>query len=175
MPCNVLLNRGFVVRGEITNFMKTLTMKLTGVILFLFFLQETIPYKPSDQFSTKLDYQFKVRPVDNTKAYESQVRTVNTSPLPHLNLNVEMLKLAEEEVKVRISNNRDNALYVKKISVGSVLQVPFGFTDDVKDNVSPNVYTLTFLTKEKKELSRIVYFIDADGTFFVNGEKQGKF
>lgn len=150
-------------------------MKLTGVLLFLFLLQEAIPYKPSDQFTVKLDYQFKVRPVDNTKAYEAQVRPVNTSPLPHLDLNVEMLKLAEEEVKVRISSNKDNVLYTKKVSPGSVITVPFGFTDDVKDNVSPNVYTLTFLTKEKKETSRIVFFIDADGTFLVNGEKQGKF
>jgi hypothetical protein len=150
-------------------------MKLSGVILFLFILQEAIPFKPTDQFNIKLDYQFKVRPVDNTKAYESEIRTVSTSPLPFLNVNVEMLKLGEEEVKVRISNNKENALYVKKASVGSVLQVPFGFTDDVKDNVSSNVYTLTFLTKEKKEISRIVFFIDADGTFFVNGEKQGKF
>ncbi len=150
-------------------------MKLTGVILFLFILQDAIPYKPADHFSIKLDYQFKVKPADNSKDYEAVVKPVNTSPLPFLNVNVEMLKLTDEEVKVRVSNNKDNALYVKKVSAGTVLQVPFGYTDDVKDDISPNTYTLTFLTKEKKDLSRIVFFIDANGTFFVNGEKQGKF
>jgi hypothetical protein len=50
-----------------------------------------------------------------------------------------------------------------------------GYTDDVKDRVTPHEYILTFLSEDKTPLSRIVIFIDEDGTFAVNGEKRGRF
>lgn len=149
--------------------MKSLYLIL-AVLLFT-----DVPYKPSGDFSFKLDFQFKSRPMDNKKIYEAEAQMVNSSPLPFLKLNVEMIKLAPEEVKVKLSTNKDKLVFARKVTEGTVVEIPFGFTDDVKDEITPNTYTLTLLDKDKNELSRIVFYIDKEGTFFVNGEKQGKF
>jgi hypothetical protein len=56
-----------------------------------------------------------------------------------------------------------------------VLPLDIGYTDDVKDRLVASQYTITFLGEEKNQISRIVIFIDKDGTFFVNDEIRGKF
>jgi hypothetical protein len=149
-------------------------MKPLLSILVLLFLQE-LPFKPKDEFSVKLDYDFKNKPVtDNSHIYHAEEEHPNTTPLPFLTVLVQVDKVTAE-TKVRINSNKKTAGFVKKVAVGSTYQVPFGFTDDVKDGVSANEYTLTFLDKEKNAMSRIVLYIDKEGQFFVNGEKQGKF
>jgi hypothetical protein len=148
-------------------------MKPLLSILVLMLLQE-LPFKPKDEFSVKLDYQFKNKPSDNSHIYEADVKNSSASPLPHLTVLVQLGKITEE-TKVRITSNKDRSGYLKKVSLESTYQVPFGFTDDVKDGVSSNEYTLTFLDKQKNNMSRIVFLIDKEGQFFVNGEKQGKF
>jgi hypothetical protein len=45
----------------------------------------------------------------------------------------------------------------------------------MKDGVTPNAYNVVFYNKEKKQTSRIHLSVIEDGTFFVNGEKRGKF
>jgi hypothetical protein len=155
-------------------------MKPLLIILSVFVLQD-IPFKAKEDFDIKLDYTFKQRPVsDRTSVHfdESQKeRDRRTSPavLPYLILKVNLLKLPEEEVKVRIANNLNGALTNKKVQIGSTLSLDMGFTDDMKDRVSPHEYIITFVSPEKKELSRISIFIAEDGTFMVNGEKRGKF
>jgi hypothetical protein len=55
------------------------------------------------------------------------------------------------------------------------VQLEVGFTDDVKDRVTPHHYFLTLVSPKKTETSKIEILIEEDGTFFVNGEKRGKF
>jgi hypothetical protein len=155
-------------------------MKFFALAIFLLLIQEP-PYKAKEDFEVKLEYQFKQRPAAETnsvkfdesrKDYE---RRTSTSLLPYLKIRVNLLKLAEEEVKMKVSNNLDKSPYNKKIQIGTSLVLDLGFTDDIKDRISAHEYNLMFMSPEKKELSRIHLFIEEDGTFLVNGEKRGKF
>ena len=48
-----------------------------------------------------------------------------------------------------------------------------GFVDDLKEAGTP--LQLVLLDDKKKEISQILISIDKDGTFLMNGEKQGQF
>jgi hypothetical protein len=153
---------------------------LTLWFITLFFLQD-LPFKPKDEFEVKLNYQFKQRPQSNTSAVyldetqREKERRTSSDMLPYLILNVKMLKLSEEEVRIRVVNNMDSRVINKKISQDMVLPLDIGFTTDVKDRVSAHEYILTFLSPKRSELSKVVIFVEEDGTFLVNGEKRGKF
>jgi hypothetical protein len=56
-----------------------------------------------------------------------------------------------------------------------VLALDMGFTDDMIDRVHAHEYTLTFIDANKLPVNRIVINVAEDGSFFVNGEKRGKF
>lgn len=153
-------------------------MKSVFLILWCFIFLQDVPYKPSDQFEIKLDYKFKQKPhrdvntVDLTETMKERHETA--ALLPFLVLNVKMIKL-EDEVKLKVENNSNSKTAMRKIEVGTIVPVEIGFTDDAKDGVSANQYTLTLLTDKKEKKSRIVIQIDKDGSFLVNGEKRGKF
>lgn len=156
-------------------------MKALITILLLVFLQE-IPFKPKDEFEITLDYKFKQRGVDaSTKAVyldetnKERERRNSTALLPFLVLNIKMHKLPQGEVKVKIGTNLNGRVVNRKVSEGTTIPIEVGFTDDAKDRVSAHQYVLTFMTPDKSETNRIVIFIEEDGTFFVNGEKRGKF
>jgi hypothetical protein len=152
-------------------------------ILFALLLSgvQELPFKSSDDFEIKLDYKFKQRTMDNASAVYVQEtnrehdRRTSTALLPFLTLNIKLLKLSEEEVKVKIGNNINSRIVTRKVDEGLIIPLLIGFTDDAKDRVSAHHYVFTFVTAEKKETSRITIFIDEDGTFLVNGEKRGKF
>lgn len=159
--------------------------------LFLFVLaslvQNEVPYKPSEEFKLELDYKFKQRTSDAGSTTSSSSSTVDIAetvsehnkkrggPLPYLVVNLKLLKLAEGEVKVRIVNGSGKLVYNKKADISTVYKIDLGFTDDVKDWVTPHEYNIYLLSPEKKELSRIHMFVQKDGEFFVNNEKRGKF
>ncbi len=156
-------------------------MKLSVLLLAALFLQD-VPLKPKDEFEVKLDYQFKSRPpqsinttvhLDETR--EEHDRRVSSTPLPFLTLNIKMLKLSEEEVRVRVTNNLTLRVAMRKVEAGTTIPLEIGFTDDAKDRVTAHHYFLTLLSPKKAELSKIEILIEEDGTFLVNGEKRGKF
>jgi hypothetical protein len=156
-------------------------MKLILVLLLAFSMVQEIPVKPKDEFEIKLDYQFKNRPspdansvhLDETR--KEHDRRVSTAPLPYLTLNVKMLKLSQDEVKMRVTNNLTPRVALRKVEEGTIVPLQIGFTDDVKDRVTAHQYTLTLLSPKKAESSKIEILIEEDGTFLVNGEKRGKF
>lgn len=157
-------------------------MKLSILCLIsLFFLQD-LPYKAKEEFDVKLNYQFKQRhqSASTSTVYldESQrekERRTSTDILPYLTINVKLLKVSEEEVRVRIENNLASRGVTKKISEGQIIPLDMGFTADIKDRVTPHEYILTFLSPQKSQLNKVVIFVEEDGTFLVNGEKRGKF
>lgn len=154
-------------------------MKSLSFLLFMFFLQD-LPFKPKEEFEIKLDYKFKQRPspersvvnLNETRA-EHDRRTSNDL-LPYLVLQVKMLKL-NDEARIRVTNNLDSKAFSKKIEEGVVVPLDLGFTADVKDRVTAHEYVITFLSPQKSEVSRILINVDKDGSFFVNGEKRGRF
>jgi len=154
-------------------------MKLAWLLFSLILVQEQVPFKPKEQFEIDLDFKFKQRPprdsnivrLNETNAdYEKN----SASLLPYLYLNVKVLKLHEEEVKLRVENSKGENLWSRKAEVGMSAKLDLGFTDDIKDRVASHEYIVYFMTKEKKRLSRIVIFFDKDGTYLVNEERRGK-
>jgi hypothetical protein len=157
--------------------MKLLACICLGAMLFL----QDIPYKTSNEFEIRLDYQFKNREAADRNRIElnetraEHERRTSTAVLPYLVLHVKLLKLSEEEVKIKITDNFGKTVGTKKITTGTVIPLDVGFTDDVKDRVSAHQYNMTLISPDKKFTSRIVVHIEEDGTFIVNGERRGKF
>jgi hypothetical protein len=158
-----------------------LAMKLSLFIgCVVLFLQDA-PLKPKEEFDLKLQYEFKQRDQVNTNSVkfdetvaEAERRT-STALLPYVGINLKLLKLAAEEVRVKITDNAGKNIINKKIKQDDVISFNMGFTDDMKDRVTAHEYTVRFLDDDRKELSRILISVMEDGSFFVNSEKRGKF
>lgn len=146
-------------------------------------LQQTIPYKPKEEFELKLQYEFKQRSVLNNDAStvhyseteREKERRTSTALLPYVGVSLRVITLGAGEVRVRIVDNKTTVHYNKKVKAEDVIPLNLGFTADMKDRVSPHEYTINFLDEDRKELTRIVISVAEDGTYFVNGEKRGKF
>lgn len=145
------------------------------LLAFLFF-QSSTPYKSNDEFELKMDYQFRQRTLDNSKAVDySDERPKVTGPLPYLTVELKIVKANAEETKIRVTNNKNTAAVNKKLKDDMVFKLDLGFTDDMKDRVTPHEYTIAFLgDKSKEPLSKIVILVEEDGTLMVNEEKRGK-
>ncbi len=142
--------------------------------------QDTIPLKPKEEFEVKLDYQLKNRPPVERNTVELGVQPRShgrstSSVLPYLVLEVKMLALPEAKTRVAITNNASNRPVYKRVTLNSVLELDMGFTADMIDRVKPHEYTITFTDADRNPVNRIVISIDQDGSFFVNGEKRGRF
>jgi hypothetical protein len=154
-------------------------MKLISLLFVLSLLfQDTIPFKPKDEFDVKIDLKFRQRPQDDPNTVslvEQPRRKSSTGLLPYLYLRVAFIKLSPEEVRFSVQNNLDKKVVNKKLDKKPMVEIDAGFTDDIKGRIKPNHYIITMLSPEKTGLSRIVINIEEDGTFLVNGEKRGKF
>ncbi len=149
------------------------------ILLFAAFTtwQEVIPYKPSTEFEVIIDYKFRERPpLDNSKEYQATAdEKRKTGPLPYLKLQLKLLKLSSAEVKVKVVNSSGNTIYKRKATEGTVIILDIGFSDDVKDRVTPYEFTAVLYSDAKKSTSRIHLVIMEDGTFMVNEVMKGKF
>jgi hypothetical protein len=154
---------------------------LTSFLLLLFttpclIAQEAVPYKPKDDFEVKIDMQFKTRPSqDNNTVTFTQTRKSSSDVLPYLTLQVTLFKLAPEEVRYKVENNKDKRVVSKKLPKTPILAIDAGFTDDIKALLVPSEYVITLMTDDKTAVSQILIQIEKDGSFLVNGEKRGKF
>ena len=141
--------------------------------LVLAFFSEDIPFKSNDEFEVNLDFKFRTRVKETSEVYTSTAS--NTSgPLPYLNISMKVLKLAPDEVKIRIINSKGQVLYTRKAAEGTIVNLDMGYTDDIKGRVSEHEYTLVFISQDKKPLSRIVIHFQEDGSYLINNEKRGK-
>ena len=152
--------------------MKILWIYILSAILF----QEPIPYKSNDEFELKLDMQFKKRPPPNLNKVDLERRTLPASGMnaPYLYIDLRVLKPVPEEYRVKVTKNNNDILLSRKFDPSTVIKLDLGFTDDIKDHITPHHYIITFLSKGKDPLSRIEIFFEKDGTYIVNGEKRGK-
>ncbi len=158
---------------------------VSGLHIFVFtaffVLQEAVPHKLSDEFEIKIDYKFEERPaVDRTKvvydvATDKRDRKAVSGPLPYLRLSITLLKLSNEEIKIKAVNTNEKVVFNRKATVGEVINMDIGFIDDVKDREAPHEFIVLLYSKSKKPISRIHLLIMEDGTFMVNDQKRGKF
>ena len=152
-------------------------MKVVWIcILSALFWQDPVPYKSNDEFELKLDMQFKKRPPPNLNRVDLEKRTLPASGMnaPYLYIDLRVLKPVPEEYRVKVVKNERDLLLSKKFDGSTVIKLDMGFTDDIKDYISPHHYMITFYSKDKNPLSRIEIFFEKDGTYIVNGEKRGK-
>jgi len=158
-----------------------MTPTFLQLLLFLTFtMQEAVPFKPANEYEVIIDYKFQDRPViDQTKVVydvsDDKNRKTSSGPLPYLKLQLKLLKLSSEEVKVRVVNSSGNLMFNKKVTEGTIIKLDIGFIDDVKDRVTPYEFTVLLYSDSKNAISRIHLVIMEDGTFMVNDEKKGKF
>lgn len=152
------------------------------LVLLPFLFQKEVPYKPFSEFQIEVEYKFRQRPlVDKSASIEFEEtrkehdRRQSLALLPYLVINLKVLKLSGEEVRIRGVDNMGDVRLTKKAELDRFYKLDLGFTDDVKDRVTAHEYTINFLSSERKEQSRIHLFVGEDGTFLVNGEKRGKF
>jgi hypothetical protein len=144
--------------------------------LFVVFIsQETIPYKPNDEFELKMDYAFRQRTIDHTKAVDfSEKPSRNTGPLPYLELDLRLLVLNANEERILINNNKGKVILNKKLKNDLLIKMDLGYTDDMKDRVTAYEYKILLLDADKLPASQILIHVAEDGTFLVNGEVRGK-
>jgi hypothetical protein len=55
------------------------------------------------------------------------------------------------------------------------MKLEIGFIEDVRNGSEGAERVLLFLNDEKKPIRKVVFKIAEDGSYFVNGEKRGKF
>lgn len=142
-------------------------------------LQDSIPVKASETYACKLNMSFKTKSGDPTQVVNfsetvgEKEKRMSTTPLPYLKINLHLLKLQPDEFRLQVLT-KEGVFKNKKISEGEVVELDLGYTDDIKDGISPREYQLLFLTKDKKPISRIDIRFEESGDFFVNGEKRGR-
>lgn len=143
--------------------------------------QQQTPFKNNEEFKITIDYQLKERAaanpstIDFTETRGERAKKDQGGVLPFLVINLIVFKLSADEAKIRCVNNRGDIVISRKAKENVMFKISMGFTDDIKDGVSANQYIVSFNSPDKKEVSCIQLFIDKDGTFFINGEKRGKF
>jgi hypothetical protein len=154
-----------------------MVLALPFFLLISFLWQETVPLKASNEFELKINYKFEERPpVDGTKVvYDADQKKKGTGPLPYLRLELTLLKLSLDEIKVKVINSDDKVMFSHKATEGNVIKIDIGFIDDVKDRLAPYEFIAFLYSDTKKTTSQIRLFIMEDGTFMVNDEKRGKF
>ena len=154
---------------------------LTLVLFMSFFIQDPIPYKPAEEFDLKLNFEFKDRSsgrdankIDMDMSPKEYQKKNSTGVLPYLHLNLRVLTLQANEMRVKVIENGNRNVLNKKFDPSTVLKLDCGFTDDIKDRVGPYEYTVVFLNEDKDPVSRIVIYFEKDGTYLVNGQNRGK-
>ena len=153
------------------------------LLLCLFIQADDVPLKPADEFEIKLDYKFKNRnatsdnnyKVDFEETIAERERKSSNSLLPYLMLNIKLLKLSDQETRVKAEAVGGKILVSRKVSEGELIKMDLGFTDDLKDRINPHEYNLYLLSPDKKETTRIHLLVKEDGTFLVNDKVKGKF
>jgi hypothetical protein len=156
-------------------------MLYAALFAFLGFIQEEVPFKAKEDFEIKFDLAFKQRShtTDNktihlNETHAEQEKRTSSTPLPYLKLMVKIISVPSEEVKLKVIKDNKNSILSKKTEAGMEFKIELGFTDDIKDKISGYKHEIQFLSSDKKVLSRILIEFDAEGNYFVNGEKRGK-
>jgi len=140
--------------------------------------QTDIRNKPSEEFEVKVDYSFKERPQEENKpAYEAVDKRNRKpgGPLPYLLVTVTVLELSEQEIRIKAIDSNGKLIANRKATKNTQIEIKWGFSEDIKDRIVPHTHTVLFLDDRKKPVSQIYLLVEEDGTFYVNGEKRGKF
>jgi hypothetical protein len=170
-------------------------MNIPVIIYFLFHIliipsQDEIPFKSAHEFEFELNLEFRPKPSldeevelgnimykmksDNASIIAANKQTYDPATLPYASLMIRPTKLSSGEDRVRVVDNLNNRLYNRKTSLDVAIEFEMGYTDDLKDHISPYQFEVIFYSK-RKEASRILVYFDKDGNLIINEEVRGKF
>ena len=151
------------------------------LLLYVIQDQQTIPTKPAEEYDLKIQYEFRQRPapsVNQVQVDESRLereKRLDGSPLPYLILNLHVIKLGPQEMRMKAVRGTRESFINRKVKEGDIVKMEIGFVDDLKDRTIDFEYEVVFLNDKKGPQSRIHVFVEEDGTFKINGEVRGKF
>jgi len=153
------------------------------ISLLLLWQTSSVPYRAKEDYIVEVRPNFRTRPntdkgTINWEAHNPQGRDDRAKTgalLPYLVVNVKMLNLKAEELRIKCEDNRGISVFNRKIGKTSTYEIDMGYIDDIKDHITANAYTVYAITDKRAVLNRIELLIADDGTFLVNGEKRGKF
>jgi hypothetical protein len=152
---------------------------LPFLLIFIYSHQGVVPLKPANEYEVIIDFKFQDRPPgDPYKAkfdLSEEEKKKTAGLLPYLKLQIKLLQLGREEVKVKVINSNGNLVHNRKASLETAIKLDLGFIDDIKDRVLPHEFTVLFYSDSKSPVSQIRLIVLEDGTFLVNDEKKGKF
>jgi hypothetical protein len=155
-------------------------MKYVVFLVWYFFPQEIkIPYKASDEFELNVDIKFKNRPANfKSNSYAATGERLDKGdlgPQPFVSVTITNIKILSDEFRVLVVDSNGKTILKKDVASISSLSFEMGFVDDLQNKVTPYENTVYFLSKDKSKLRRIVFTVQDDGTFMVNGNWRGKF
>ena len=145
---------------------------LASICILLF--QDNAPYKPSDEFELKMDYELRTRPLPDHYSVDYEEKKEPIGPLPYLGLRLKILTAQPGEERVKIVSNLRDTVLSKKIKKDTDYSWELGFTADMKERITAHEYTIFFQSSDKQTISRIVIHVAEDGTFRVNDENRGR-
>lgn len=150
------------------------------LFLFAFLFQDSVPYKPEEEFNIKFEFGFRKRGDPNTEdlvlsqVASSSYDRLDSSPLPYLKTTLEILKNDSLAVKYRIVRDNSVNLSKRKIEPGAKIIIFSAFVDDIRDKIENYQHTVYFLDADGNRLSKIIIEFDEEGFYSVNGKKKGK-
>lgn len=142
-------------------------------LLLFTFSQDTVPFKPSEEFELTMNYDFRQR-VIHTDEVDIRNPVTSSGPLPYLELTLKVLEAREDETRVRITTNLNEILLNRKLTVGEPYTFDAGYTVDMKDRVEAHEFTIVFSSGGREKVSKIVIHVTQDGAFMVNNEVRGR-
>ena len=149
-------------------------MKVALLVMLISTLFQEIPLKSRDEFALKLDFKFKQRPANEHAKQTGENLLTSSTPLPFLTAEILITKILQDEVRMKVIDHLDHVIATKSLDKSPMLRFDLGFTDDLKDQVSPSKYFIHLYSKERQISRSVVILFDKDGTYYVNGEKLGK-
>ncbi len=134
-----------------------------------------IPYRDPSTYKLSLKMEFKTEPTESNDKVDMVYRKKNNSgPQLYLNASIELLKLLEDDYKIKIFKNNNGLLISKKLKSPDTLLFKLGYAEKIKSGESPSKFTIQFINKAKKITSQIILEIKENGDFIVNGKQFGK-
>jgi len=153
-------------------------MRTIPILFALFWFQQEIPYKASDEFLVKINLQFKEKTSEynnNTFSGSGERLDKSKGQKAFLEVLVTQLKIREDEVRITAVDSNGKELLRRKVSPVPELKFPMGFVEDLKAKSNGEGITVYFLSADKKKLRKIVFGVQPDGVFQVNGQWHGQF
>ena len=139
-------------------------------------LQQGIPYRQESTYKIKLDYDFKNKTLDDKDVVRisGRLQKEKQGLLPYLIVNFTFLEIGPDDYRIKVIDNSKAVAFSKKIKPDQVYKIDMGFTDDMKDGITPNQYNIHIMDRHKVVQSRVVLQVLEDGTFLINEKVHGR-